>query len=1379
MALHHYVPQDRLRALGRGVELPERTEGAALFADISGFTALTEALREQQGERRGIDSLSRRVNAVYDVLIGQVERQGGSVIGFAGDAITCWFDADDGVASQRAVAAARGMQAAMAQFPDLAVKVAVSSGPARRLVLGHPEIQRIDTLAGATLTRVAAGEGLARAAELLIDQATATALSLPLSPPRVTPSGEVFYLLDPSVALGTPGTATALPTPDVPDAETLRPWVLPFVFERETAGGSLFVTDLRPATAVFVRLSGLDYDGDEQAPALLAEGISRSQLALREHGGVLLELTIGDKGSYLYASFGAAQVHEDDAARAVRAALAVRQTLNAAGLSVQVGISCGTMRVGGYGGSTRQSFGAIGDDVNTAARLMGLAQPGEILISGRVRQAVDDEFALEARPPIPMKGKAEPMPVFAVSRAQQRRAIRLQEPASSTPMVGREAEMARIADGLAAARQGQGRVIGLMADAGMGKSRLVAEGVRLARGNGCVGYGGVCRLDGIRTPYLVWQAIWTAFFDLDPGLPPRRQVRQVESVLQRHVPQHAEAWPLLGAVLGQDWPDNDFTRALQPKDRKALLETVLLECLRSAGNEAAADGIALLLVLEDLHAADPLSLDLLAQVAQAIESLPVLMLLSFRPSDVTDTDSRKPALTALLQGLGHYTQIEPGALSAAQVEQVIRAKLSVLFPERGGAVPAELIGRITERAQGNPFYVEELLNHLHDRGIDPRLADAASALDMPASLHSLVLSRIDQLPVQQQLILKVASVIGRQFTASALLDYYPELGTPEAVLASLHELQRVGLTPNDPDEPQAGHLFKHWVTQEVAYESIAYAARVELHGRYADHLERRHADQLAPLASQLAHHYACAEQNPKAARYLRKAGEQAAARYANDEALEHFERALQRLPAQARAERFELLVLREAILALQGRHDLRRSHLAEMDRLAQALPDPQDAHAQVAVARARLDIDTGDHMAARVWAHSALAALDSAKTGERARAERRVDALQQEARAIFFGGNAQAARPQLERALALARAHGYRRGETNILSLMGLLHWHIGELPAAEGLLGQALLQIDEVGDASRHLSLLNNLGVVAKTRGRHAQALTYYADALALARRIGDRSGEAMLLNNMGDVYLEQGDYHQAGVHTEQAARTYQSVHEPVSQGSALINRAEAHRGLGQFRAAREVSLQALALLRAGRHLRGEAVVLDNLGLVAYAQGEFEAAVTNAREAWEVARKVDSPALEAGILRNLARALTAAGQWDGAQAAIGQCRAQMANGSSESLVLEIEAVQAELHLARDPATAAPQAVQCLAQTLAVLLADPVPPTVSLLPLWVPLVAWRALHASADPRADALRGVARRELQRRSACIPDARSRSDFLSLAEHRAWAEDAPGRG
>jgi tetratricopeptide (TPR) repeat protein len=867
--------------------------------------------------------------------------------------------------------------------------------------------------------------------------------------------------------------------------------------------------------------------------------------------------------------------------------------------------------------------------------------------------------------------------------------------------------------------------------------------------------------------------IWSALLDADPDLPQRRQIRAVELALEEHASEHAESRPVLGAALGLDWPDNAFTATLLPKDRKALLEAVLLQVLGSAAREAALDGMALMLVLEDLHAADPLSADLLLVVARAVQDLPVLVVLTYRPVDGGPAQD----VLAHLVTLPCFEQIEPGGMDAQQSEQLIRAKLASLYPERMESVPATLIDRITGRAQGNPFFVEELLNYLHDRGIDPRDTAAMQALDLPASLHGLVLSRIDQLQLQLQLTLKVASIIGRVFRVSDLSDYHPMLGAPDRVRQQVNELGRLGFTPPDPADPELTHLFKHLVTQEVAYESIAFSTREQLHSLYAEFLEARYADRLGALAPQLAHHYACAARHDKACIYLRKAGEQAAARYANEEALDCFARALKWLPQHAAADRYAVVLQREAVLALLGQHADRRADLAEADRMADKLADPVDAHAEVAVRRARLEMDTGDFSGAQVWAQVAITALERGEEGTRRLPLRMVDALHQEARAIFFMGKAADARPQLQRALALARDSGYARGEYNILSMLGLLHWHAGDYAAADELLNQAVRLIDQVGDPRRQLDILNNLGVVAKTRGRHAQALAHYGAAQAIARRIGDRSGVAMLLNNRGALLLELGDYFQAGVFIDQAARMFGEVQEPVSRGQALLNRAEAHRGLGQYGTAALLAEQALTLLRAGQSRLGEAILLDNLGLVALAQCKPEEARSLATQALALVREVESHGLQSGILCHLGRACTAAGAWSDAAAALDEADRLAADVTEGVAWLELRGAQVDLALVSGRGLEARHASN-LADILAVLLDDSAE-LAQWLALWVHEVAHRALLTLGDARAGQLLSRSRHELQRRCDRIPDAAARRDFMAVTEHQALLRAAAPTG
>ncbi len=1398
MALHHYLPQDRLRALAENRDLRGRTQGSALFADICGFTALTEALALRHGERRGVEALTQTVGSVYDALITEVERFGGSVLTFAGDAITCWFDAaDDPVAESaiRAVQAALAMQAAMqgagGGLAPLALKVSVASGPARRFTVGDEAIHTLDVLAGATVARVAMADALARPGDILLDPATAEAVRASVLERREHEAGFSYAVVDPAWRGPAAATVTrdaprevATPPP-LPPAERLRPWVLPFVFEREISGQGLFVTDLRPVVALFLRFGGLGDEFDDEAVLRLDHWIRGAQRILQTHGGVLLELTMGDKGSYLYAAFGAAQAHEDDARRALRAALALRDLFDAGSIAgsidagASIGLASGTLRVGGYGGRTRQSFGAQGDAVNAAARLMMLARPGEILTSGRVRGALAHEFTLQARAPIALKGKAEPMPVFALQGLQRPRAIRLQESEFVLPMVGRGAAVEVLERELDRVPAGRGAVVTAVAEAGIGKSRLLSEGIHLALQRGFVGFGDATVSDGVRTLYRPWKGVWAALLNLDPAQSARVQARAVETAMARLAGAHAEAWPLLGAVLGLDLPDTAFTRALAPKDRKALLEALLVEALRAAAADAAQDGAGVLLVLEDLHGADPLSLDLLGALVHAIDALPVLMLLSRRPpeggaeADKAPLPARSAAATPP-EVTTRMLRIDLAALDPAQAQQLIRAKLAAQFPERAGAVPPALIERIVERAQGNPLYIEELLNHLHDRGLDPQRIDTMEALDWPTSLHSLVLSRIDRLSVPQQLALKVASVIGRTFCLADLLACHPAAVDRDALHADLLALVHLGLTTEAADTSAPAFLFRHRLTLEVAYDSIAHASRVRLHALVAQHLEDRAADTTAALAPTLAHHWARAERPDKAWPHKRRAAEQAAASYANEEALACLTQVLAWLPADALTERVDTLLRRESIHDLLGRHDDRRSDLAELDALAGRFDDAVEAarlRACLALRRAQLEFDVGNYAAAAAVAQASVDRQPGGTGQDTVDPTHEFEALLMLARATFAAGQAEQARAPLDRALALARRHGQARSESLALAQLGLVQWQAGRYDAAEALLRDALPGLRDSGDLRRELDVLNNLGVVAKARARFAQAVTHYEQAQAIARRIGDRSGEAMLLNNMASASLAAGDFHRAAVDSEQAARIWAALHEPSQRGAALCNRAEAHRELGQYAAAQTVGEQALAMLRASGVQRLEATVLENLGRVAAAVGDGGRAMQALNQALAIARDNGVRAIEASTLLDLGRLHTSAGEFARARDALHAAGRLMAELGDPLGALEVQAARADLAL-RDSALPAPGRATAARDELAPLLPRLLAPGAGegALPMQLYLVGWRVLVACGDDGAAALLACARAELRERAARIPDPAVRRDYLRVAEHRA---------
>ena len=868
--LHTYIPQDRLRTIANGTSLPDRASGSALFADISGFTALTESLREKFGSRQGAEELTKQLGEVYSALITEIEKYGGSVIGFAGDSMLCWFNAGDGARGTeiRAASAAFGMQDAIKEFPTLALKVCIASGDVRRFVVGDEEIQRIDTLAGATVTRTATGEHLATKGDVLVDEGTFVALGKSVIAQEWREDGDENFAV-----IGRQGSRDGKRDPEktelqtlTPVLEALRPFVHPAIYERETSGRGDFLTEFRPCVALFIRFTGIDYDSDS-AEAELDSFIRSVQSTASRYEGTLMDITIGDKGSYAYINFGALSAHEDDSRRAVKAALELR---NKTKLQLQMGITQGLMLVGAYGGETRKTFSAVGDDVNLAARLMTNAKANEILVSSHVHKAVNESFTLEARAAVMVKGKSKPIPYYQLIGESRRRAVRLQEPNYSLPMVGRVAELKHIEEKLDLSKEGKSQVIGIVAEAGLGKSRLVTEVIRSARRKGFVGFGGACQSDGLTSPYLAWKTIWTAFFGIDPDAPLKQQIRLLEGELEEHAPNRMEALPLLGPILNLDIPDNDFTRNLEPEQRKNLLTSLLQNCLSNATRNE-----PILIVVEDLHWIDALSHDLLEALAKALADHPVCFVLAYRPHQLMRLQAPQ------IEALPSFTNIKLNEFTPAEAESAIHGKLTQLYPARGGVLPEGLVDALMVRAQGNPFYLEELLNYVRDRGLDP---SEIQNIELPDSLHTLILSRIDQLSEGEKTTLRAASIVGRLFRAKWLMGYYPELGDFPMVKASLDTLESLEITPLD-SEPELTYLFKHIVTHEVTYESLPFAIRAQLHEQLAVYFEG-----IGAPVDTIAQHYGQSNNQVKQREYWLKAGDAAREAFANDAALDYYER---------------------------------------------------------------------------------------------------------------------------------------------------------------------------------------------------------------------------------------------------------------------------------------------------------------------------------------------------------------------------------------------------------------------------------------------------------------------------------------------------------
>ena len=1114
-----YIPMDRRQALAGQMVLPERLSGAALFADISGFTPLTEALARDLGPQRGAEELTRHLNIVYDALIQELHRFSGSVIGFSGDAITCWFNGDNGL---RATTCALGMQQAMRHFANvsipgdktisLAMKAAVTIGNVRRFIVGDPQIQVMDAMAGSVIDQLALAEHHAGRGEVLVDWSTASRLGELVDVAewrRDTHSDQRFGVVE-RVTVAVPECPWPPIPPDAIPEEQVKLWLLQPVYDRLNQGQGDFLAELRPAAALFLRFGGIDYDQDVWAGEKLDQFIRQVQAICVKYEGTLLQLTIGDKGSYLYAAFGAPIAHEDDAVRAVSVALDVRRAAAALDFitELQIGLSQGRLRAGAYGGQTRRTYGVHGDIVNLAARLMQGAGQWQILASAPIYNATSGAFRWEEQPPLRVKGKSEPVAVYSLLAARERHAVHLQEPKYAIPMVGRVKELTNIEEKLRLAIKGAGQVVGISGEAGIGKSRLIAEVIRLANQDGLLTYGSECQSYGTNTSYLVWQGIWQSFFDLDPNWRLDEKLAALKNQVEEIDPLLVSRLPLLSPLVNVNIPDNDLTASMDGKLRKESLESMLADILRQRARSN-----PILFVLENCHWLDPLSYDLLEAIGKAIGDRPVCIVMAYRPTDLPRIQ------TPRLNELDWFFEINLTEFSQEEAALLIRMKLEQFFGEQQQLSPA-FVENITRRAQGNPFYIEELINYLQDRGLNPKDIGAVEQLELPTSLHSLILTRIDQRTESQKITLKLASIIGRLFVASWLWGAFPPLEEHQQVIADLDVLSRLDLTPLDATEPELTYLFKHIVTQEVAYESLPFAMRARFHDLLAQYVEEKFSGLLDQYVDLLAYHYNLSQNEAKKKEYLLKAGESAQAKYANEAAIAYYQQAL---PLLADDEKVPIMLMLGQVLVIVGRWQ-DADHLYQKALAVANATEDQKSQAGCQLAIGEMLRKRGQFADALSWFNRARSGFiqlnDQEGLGKVLHSLGTLYAQQ---------GDYPSATRYYEQSMDIRLSLGDQINIANLLNNLGILARYAGELEKARQLQEQSLSIRRSLGNRAGIAVSLNNLSMLAHYQGDDVTAITFLEEALLIFRELGSKWETATCLSGLGELALKQGDVHAA----------------------------------------------------------------------------------------------------------------------------------------------------------------------------------------------------------------------------------------------------------
>jgi class 3 adenylate cyclase len=569
-----------------------------LLADVSGFTRLTEKLVTRYGERRGPEELLERLNRVYDELLRPLHAGGGSVVYFSGDSITCFLAEDVG---DKMVRIALQMQSAMRalaasspdEFDGIGLKVAVGCGEVFRAEVGDPSIQLLEAFAGEVVSEVAAAESRTQLGEVVVTAPLFEALGARLSL-RETRSldssgsrsdGANIFVIDGIAGGVSRETATEASVVALPDA-VADARIHPLVRSRLDGGSAEFIAELRLTSPVFVQFDGLDCGRDASAKQDLSRFVTLVQQIAERYEGAVLSLTMGEKGSYLYLNFGALLLHPDDAVRAIGAALEIVELRNVVPkvTMIRAGVSSGRVRVGAYGGRDRRVYGALGDDVNLAARLMMLSDANQVTVSEAAVLATKDAFEVESRGELPVKGKSSPVPIYRARRKGLSSSIPPSlEVKTNLTVVGRVREKEALEAFAHSASTETSRALLLEGEAGIGKSQLLLHLQRVLRAASVSVLSGAGNSIEKSTPYHVFSRVMAALFKMT-GAPKESAERRayIEAQLPTD-PLLRRSAPLLRNVLSVDWGDNEFTAGLEGEVRKTNMEELLLAVFAASG----------------------------------------------------------------------------------------------------------------------------------------------------------------------------------------------------------------------------------------------------------------------------------------------------------------------------------------------------------------------------------------------------------------------------------------------------------------------------------------------------------------------------------------------------------------------------------------------------------------------------------------------------------------------------------------------------------------------------------------------------------------------------------------------------------------------------
>lgn len=1147
---------------------------ATMFIDISGFTAMTQAL--MRNGKEGAEILSECINQIFTPAIAAIYQQGGFISTFAGDAFTAIFPMEQSH-TQAALVAAQRIQQAFTHHGsqhtrfgtfDLKVKVGLSHGNVRWGVIAQ-DAQCSYYFRGAAVDGCAHSEHHAQTGDIIFDAAFQDAL---VSSNLICQYREVatdYFRLD---ACQLTGSAPVTAIQPVYPREVLQRFEPDSILDRTLKG------EFRDIISVFISFGETDN---------LHAAIKGMIQAAHRFGGYFNKIDFGDKGGVALVLFGAPVGREKLNQRACDFALEIRDMAANLDVPLRAGCTMGKVFAGFVGSEQRCEYTALGMTVNLSARFMMKAQWGELFLDRRIVANVDRLYEITYMQDFQFKGFSEEIPVYTLLSKK----AHAEDVTFNGTMVGREAEGQQLAATLAPLENNQpGGLVYIDGIAGIGKSRLVAslkDSLDLQHYHWCY-----LPCDEILrqsfNPFVTFLSRWS---NQSPDATPQTNKEQFDIAYVSLIDQTVDAdlrqelirgKSLLGALLHLYW-ERSLYDLLDARSRyeQTLYGLTAFFC-------ALAQQKPVIIELEDAHWIDADSIRALDAIMHPGTPLPLLVLSACRYND--------DETLFVLPIDGVQTQrIELQYLPADAAKVLITATFEQLLGKTELAVPLELMAFILEKSDGNPFYIEQLVYYMIDHKVlDAQMKLTRQSIDIPSNINAVIIARIDRLTEDVKEVIKTASVIGKEFGVKILSEMLQSLhlelrseklqnvintGTSEKIWNSIQEIK---------------YIFKHALIRESVYEIQLKERLRELHALAADTIIQLYGAQNTAFAEELAYHFERAENHPQAAHYLDVAGYAAKYNFQTEKALDLYRRKSEQLllwldatdiasvavtdtTRPILADYFDTQLERKFFLHILGDFAQAEECVDAAAAVAQALDDDErigKAHLdRVNILQARGDLDAAEeqlHLAEAIFTRIDQPVM-------RGLTYRNLGVIS------LMRGKGELASDFFQKELITFRQYGEQRDYADALGNVAVMLRHGGKLNEAEDLLLEQIALAETMSNKLMTTRALINLGWVCEGAGKIDQAIEYYEQALPSAREMGQKSEVIRILDNIGFALQCKGDFTTARRYHANALEIAEKINDQESIVNILANSGHAAKGAGDLAEADELYSRGLDLARAG----------------------------------------------------------------------------------------------------------------------------------------------------------------------------------------------------